>query len=57
MIIENILFKRTGLSLYYVKGLRGSWLDPETHLVVIYNVADKIMYPHGQINSSSHTLP
>jgi len=40
MIIENILFKRTGLSLYYVKGLRGSWLDPETHLVVIYNVAD-----------------
>lgn len=33
------------------------WLDAETHLVVNSNVADKIIYLHGQINSSSHTLP
>mgnify|MGYP001759719988 FL=1 len=38
---------------------RGTYavVGTETHLVVNSNVADKIIYLHGPINSSSHTLP
>ena len=29
----------------------------KTHLIVNSNVASKVIYLHGPINSSSHTLP
>lgn len=55
LIIEKILLKRTGLPSV----CRGNYVvvGTETHLIVNSNVADQIIYLHGSINSSSHTLP
>ncbi|THU42812.1 hypothetical protein C4D60_Mb00t13360 [Musa balbisiana] len=55
MIIEKVLPNEPAYPLLH-RGLTW-WLDVETHLVVNSNVADKIIYLHGLINSSSHTLP
>ncbi|CAL9205840.1 unnamed protein product [Musa hybrid cultivar] len=51
MIIEKVLPNEPAYPLLH-RGLTW-WLDMETHLVVNYNVADKIIYLHGLINSST----
>ncbi|THU43420.1 hypothetical protein C4D60_Mb00t02450 [Musa balbisiana] len=51
MIIEKVLPNEPAYPLLH-RGLTW-WLDVETHLVVNSNVADKIIYLHGLINSST----